>query len=87
MATGGIASAVPCLIRGPWGKVTCLIAGVALGAVGYRQAQVATMESLGRALTGEEFETLTGVNKKEREEMLAKLGVPMAAWGTTAKSV
>ena len=84
MVTFGIASAAPCFIRGPWGAAACLIAGVALGAEGYRQAQLATVDSLGRALTGKEFETLTGVNEKEREEMLAKLGVPLAVLGTTA---
>ena len=84
MATGGIAAAAPCFIRGPWGAVACLIASVALGAEGYRQAQVATVESLGRALTEKEFETLTGVSEKEREEMLAKLGIPLAGFGTTA---
>ena len=84
MATGGIAAAAPCFIRGPWGAVACLVAGVALGAEGYRQAQVATVESLGRALTGKQFETLAGVSEKEREEILTKLGVPLGAFGTTA---
>ena len=84
MATGGIAAAAPCFIRGPWGALACLVANLALGAEGYRQAQVATVESLGRALTGKQFETLAGVSEKEREEILTKLGVPLAAFGTTA---
>ena len=45
---------------------------------------MATVESLGRALTGKQFETLAGVSEKEREEILAKLGVPLGAFGTTA---
>ena len=84
MLGAGVVAAVPCFITGPVGASVCLTAGVALGVVGYKEAQSATKKSLGRALTGKQFETMAGLSKKEKEELLAKLFLPLGAWGTTA---
>ena len=80
----GVAAAVPCFIAGPIGATACLTAGMALGIWGYKEAEVAKGEALGRVLTGKEFETMAGLTEKEREEFLAKLFLPLGAWGTTA---
>ena len=84
MLGAGVLAAVPCFITGPVGASVCLTAGMALGVVGYKEAQSATKKSLGRALTGKQFETMAGLNEKEKEELLAKLFLPLGAWGTTA---
>ena len=84
MLGAGVMAAVPCFITGPIGTSVCLTAGVALGVVGYKEAQLATKKSLGRALTGKQFETMAGLNEKEKEELLAKLFLPLGAWGTVA---
>ena len=80
----GVLAAVPCFITGPVGATACLTAGMAFGVAGYKQAQVAKEESLGRVLTGKEFETLAGLDAKEKEEFLAKVFLPLGAFGTTA---
>ena len=80
----GVLAAVPCFIAGPVGATACLTAGMALGVWGYKEVKVAKEEALGRALTGKEFETMAGLNEKEREEFLEKLFLPLGAWGTTA---
>ena len=69
----GVVAAVPCLITGVAGASACLLAGTALGIVGYKEVQVATKQSLGRALTRKQFETIAGLKDKEKEEFLAKL--------------
>ena len=83
LVLGGV-SAVPCFITGPIGASLCLAGGLGLGAVGYRQAQTARDEALGRALTGKEFETIGGLKEKEREVFLARVFLPLSAYGTTA---
>ena len=80
----GILAAVPCFMAGPVSAGVCLTAGVGLGVVGHNQASQATEESLGRVLTGKDFETIAGLEEKAREEFLAKLFLPLSAWGTTA---
>ena len=80
----GVVAAVPCFITGPVGVTACLAGGVALGIWGYKEAQVAAKESMGRALTGKEFETMAELNEKERDEFLEKVLFPTAFWGTTA---
>ena len=80
----GVLAAVPCFITGPVGASLCLTAGMALGFTGYKQAQAATEESFGRALTGKEFETMADLSEKEKEEFFAKLFLPLGAYGTTA---
>ena len=80
----GVLAAVPCFITGPIGATACLTAGMALGFVGYKHAQVGKEEALGRVLTGKEFETFAGLSEKEKEEFLAKIFLPLGAWGTTA---
>ena len=84
MLGAGVVAAVPCFITGPVGASVCLTAGMALGVVGYKEAQSATKKSLGRALTGKQFETMAELDEKEKEEFLAKLFLPLGAWGTTA---
>ena len=79
----GVIAAVPCLISGPIGASFCLSFGMGLGIFGYEEAQVVKGEALGRVLTGKEFETIAGLEDKEREELLAKLFLPLGAWGTT----
>ena len=80
----GVAAALPCFMTGPLGASVCLSAGMALGIVGYQEARVAAKESVGRVLTGKEFETLASLDEREREEFLAKLFLPLGAFGTTA---
>ena len=80
----GVLSAVPCFITGPIGAGVCLSAGMTLGVVGHSMAKNALDDSLGRLLTGEDFETMAGLEGKAKEEFLAKLFLPLAAWGTTA---
>ena len=80
----GLLAAVPCFIAGPVGASVCLVGGMALGIVGYKQAQTARDESLGRALTGKQFETLAELDARKKEEVLAMLFLPLGAWGTTA---
>ena len=80
----GVLSAVPCFMTGPIGAGVCLTAGMTLGVVGHGMAKRATEESFGRLLTGEDFETIAGLEGKAKEEFLAKLFLPLAAWGTTA---
>ena len=41
------ASVVPCVITGPWGAAACLVAGVGLGFMEYKQAQATKKEALG----------------------------------------
>ena len=80
----GVLAAVPCFITGPIGATACLTAGMALGFAGYKHAQVGKEEALGRVLTGKEFETFAGLSEKEKEEFLAKMFLPLGAFGTTA---
>lgn len=84
MLGAGIVATVPCFISGPVGATACLTAGMSLGVWGYKEAQLAREASLGRALTGKQFETIAGLNEREKEEFLAKLFLPLGAWGTTA---
>ena len=80
----GVLAAVPCFITGPIGATACLTAGMALGFAGYKHAQVGKEESLGRVLTGKEFETFAELSEKEKAEFLAKMFLPLGAFGTTA---
>ena len=64
----GVVAAVPCFISGPVGATACLTAGMAIGVWGYKEAQMAKEASLGRALTGKQFETMAGLNEREKEE-------------------
>ena len=84
MLGAGVLATAPCFIAGPVGASICLTTGVGLGVVGYKEAQSATKKSLGRVLMGKQFETMAGLNEKEKEEFLAKLFLPLGAWGTTA---
>ena len=79
-----VLSAVPCFVTGPVGASACLAGGMALGAVGYNLARDSKDDSLGRALTGKQFETMAELNEREKELFLAKLFLPLGAWGTTA---
>ena len=85
MLGAGVLAAVPCFITGPVGASICLTAGVALGVTGYKETQSVTKKSLGRALTGKQFETMAELDEKEKKEFLAKLFLPLGAWGTTAR--
>ena len=80
----GVLAAVPCFVTGPVGASACLAGGMALGAMGYKLARDSMDDSLGRALTGKQFETITELNEREKELFLAKLFLPLGAWGTTA---
>ena len=83
MGVGALA-AIPCFISGPIGASACLAGGMGFGIWAYTEANVAREESLGRALTGKQFETIAGLSDREREVFLAKLFLPLGAWGTTA---
>ena len=80
----GVLSAIPCFVAGPVGATACLTAGMSLGAGALYSANRAKKQSFGRLLTSEEFETVASLKDKEKEEFLAKLFLPLGAWGTTA---
>ena len=80
----GALSAAVCLIKGPLGATICLSSGISLGLLGYRETASAKKNSLGRVMTGKEFETMAELKEKEKEELLTKLFLPLSAWGTTA---
>ena len=80
----GVLSAGACFITGPVGASVCLAAGMGLGFVGYKQVKSERDSALKRVLTGKEFETIGGLEKKERELFLTKLFLPLSAYGTTA---
>lgn len=82
----GVLSAIPCFVTGPVGASLCLAGGMGLGVLAYKAANVAREKAFGRALTGKQFESIAGLNKKEKEELLAKLFLPLNAWGATAVS-
>ena len=80
----GVLAAGACFITGPVGASVCLAAGAGLGFVGYKQVKSERDSALGRVLMGKEFETIGGLEKKERELFLTKLFLPLSAYGTTA---
>ena len=80
----GVLAAGVCFITGPVGASVCLAAGAGLGFVGYKQVKSERDSALGRVLMGKEFETIGGLEKKERELFLTKLFLPLSAYGTTA---
>ena len=84
MMGAGVLSAISCFIPGPVGASVCLTASLALSGWGYHEAASAKQDSLGQVLTGKEFETIAELDQKAREEFLAKIVFPLAAWGTTA---
>ena len=84
MLGAGFLAAATCFITGPIGATVCLSSGLAIGGWGYHEAAISRKESFGRVLTGKEFETMAGLNEREREVFLAKVFLPLAAWGTTA---
>ena len=83
MLGAGFAATAPCFIAGPWAGLSCLFAGMLVGVTGYKQAQTTTKDAFGRFLTGKEFETIASLKAKEKEEFLAKVFLPLGAWGST----
>ena len=84
MIGAGALAAIPCFISGPIGASACLAGGMGLGIWGYTEANIARKEAFGRALTGKQFETIASLKAREKEELLAKLFLPLGAYGTTA---
>lgn len=84
MLGAGVTAAAPCFLGGPVAGGFCLLAGMAVGYAGYKLAQGERKDALGRMLTGQEFETLAGLEGKEKEEFLTKVLFPLGAFGTTA---
>ena len=80
----GILAAGACVITGPVGATVCLTSGVGLGVYGYKQAKAERDITLKQVLIGKEFETIGGLEERERELFLAKLFLPLSAYGTTA---
>ena len=74
-------SAIPCLSGGIVGKVFCLGAESLVGVKGYELAQEGMEESLGRMLTGKDYEKIANLEGKQRELFLEKLFLPLAVWG------
>ena len=74
-------SAIPCLSGGIVGKVFCLGAESLVGVKGYELAQKGMEESLGRMLTGKDYEKIANLEGKQRELFLEKLFLPLAVWG------
>ena len=84
MIGAGATAALPCFKAGVWGAAVCLAGGIAVGFWGYKELEEEREAAFGRLLTGKEFETMASLNEKEREAFLAKLFLPLGAWGTTA---
>ena len=83
LLAGALVSAVPCFFTGP-AILLCLAGGLAVGVVGLEMASNRLESSMGRFLTGQQFEDLAGLSDKEREVMLEKLLLPMAFFGVTS---
>ncbi|MDE0518439.1 MAG: hypothetical protein OXH36_02630, partial [Bdellovibrionales bacterium] len=81
IVAAGVVAAVPCFMTA---GLVCLGLGVAVGALGYKEASEVSKETLERYLTGKEFETMASLAEKDREAFWELALLPTAAWGTTA---
>ena len=82
LAAGGIL-AVPCLFSAP----LCLAGGLALGLIGWYEADKALKESLERALTGEDIEKFSHLEERQKAVLIEKIFFPLAFFGTTAQTL
>ena len=83
----GVLSAVPCFMAGPVGAVACLGAGLGAGGVAYALAKGQAKDSLGRALTGQEYERMADLAKRDKEKFWELILLPTAGFGTTAGAI
>ena len=83
----GVLSAVPCFMGGPVGAVACLGAGLGAGLTGYAVAQGQTKDSLGRFLTGKEYERIADLAQRDKEQFWELMLLPTAGFGITAGAI
>ena len=74
-------SVIPCFAGGIVGKVFCLGAESLVGVKGYKLAKEGMEESLGRVLTGKDYEKIANLDGRQRELFLEKLFLPLGVWG------
>lgn len=84
---GSVAAAMPCLVASPVGGGLCLLGALIVAGTSYSLVREAKDISLGRALTGKQFETISELNTKEKELFLTKLLLPIGTWGAVAAPV
>ena len=83
----GVLSAVPCFVAGPVGSLACLGAGLGAGLTGYAVAKAHLKDSLGRALTGKEYERMADLAERDKEKFWELILLPTAGFGTTAGAI
>ena len=83
----GMVSALPCFVGGPAGAIGCLGAGLAVGGVGYAVAKRGADKSLGRFLTGKEYERMADLAERDKEKFWELVLIPTAGFGTTAGAI
>ena len=84
---GVILSILPCFMGGGVGTALCLGAGVGVGALSYTKAQSALDESLGKALTGRDFEKISDLLQKDQALFWERALLPTAIRSTVLGTV
>ena len=74
-------SAVPCFAGGVVGRFFCFGGESLVGVKGYELAKEGMEASLGRVLTGKDYEKISNLEGRQRELFLEKLFLPLAVWG------
>ncbi len=74
-------SAVPCFAGGVVGRLFCFGGESLVGVKGYELAKEGMEASLGRVLTGKDYEKISNLEGRQRELFLEKLFLPLAVWG------
>ena len=83
----GVLSAVPCFVAGLVGAVACLGAGLGAGLTAHAEAKTNLKDSLGRALTGKEYERMAELVERDKEKFWELILLPTAGFGTTLGTV
>ena len=83
----GVLATLPCFMGGPVSTAVCLGTGVGMGALGYNQATEAVHESLGKALTGRDFEKITDLVNTDNARFWEIALLPTAVRGTVMGTV
>ena len=74
-------------MAGPVGAVACLGSGLGAGLTGYAVAEGQVRDSLGRALTGKEYERMAELVERDKEKFWELILLPTAGFGTTAGAI
>ena len=86
----GVIAGIPCFMGGVLtaggAAVACLGAGLASGVAGYKDANTNVKRTYGGILTGEQLDNMASLDKREREEFLAKVFLPLVFWGSTVST-